>query len=85
MKVYLGNISSSTTDQQLQELAAAFGTPASAEVVKDRSTGEARGFGFVEFANDDEARAAIVGLNGKEVDGQVLRVSEAKSKKAGVK
>mgnify|MGYP006173961875 CR=1 FL=1 len=58
MKLYVGNLPYDTTDAQLRDLAAAYGTPSSAEVAKDRSTGQARGFGFVEFANDDEARAA---------------------------
>ena len=80
MKLYVGNLSYDATDAQLKELAASFGTPSSAEVVKDRTTGQARGFGFVEFANDEEGRAAIAGLNGKEVNGRPLRVNEARPK-----
>jgi len=82
MKVYLGNLSSDTTDAQLGELVASFGKAESAQVVKDRATGEARGFGFVVFENDDHARAAIAGLNGKEVGGRVLKVNEARPKNA---
>mgnify|MGYP006220302895 CR=1 FL=1 len=82
MKLYVGNLPYDTTDAQLRDLAAAYGTPSSAEVAKDRSTGQARGFGFVEFANDDEARAAVAGLNGKEVNGRALKVNEAKAKGA---
>jgi len=64
-------------------MVAAFGSPASAEVAKDRSTGQGRGFGFVEFSNDEEARAAIAGLNGKEVNGRTLKVNEARPKTGG--
>ncbi|HUP46405.1 MAG TPA: RNA-binding protein [Thermoanaerobaculia bacterium] len=83
MKLYVGNLPYETTDAQLKAMAAEFGTPTSAEVAKDRSTGQARGFGFVEFANDDEARAAVAGLNGKEVGGRTLKVNEARAKGAG--
>lgn len=80
MKVYVGNLSFETTDAQLNELASAYGKPSSAEVAKDRATGQARGFGFIEFSNDDEARAAIAGLNGKAVNGRTLKANEARPK-----
>lgn len=80
MKLYLGNLSTSTTDAKLNELLKAFGSPGPAVIIRDKGTGQSRGFGFVEFKNDDEARAAIAGLNGKEVDGQVLKVNEAREK-----
>lgn len=80
MKLYVGNLSRDTTDAQLNELAKGYGTPSSAQVVKDRLNGEAKGFGFVEYNNDDEARAAIAGLNGKEVNGRTLKVNEARPK-----
>lgn len=83
MKLYVGNLPFETTDDQLRELAAGFGTPTSAEVVKDRATGQARGFGFVEFANDQEARAAIAGLDGKDMNGRTLKVNEAHAKTKG--
>ncbi|HUP47964.1 MAG TPA: RNA-binding protein [Thermoanaerobaculia bacterium] len=83
MKLYVGNLPYEITDDQLRELVAPFGTPTSAEVAKDRSTGQARGFGFVEFANDDEARAAVAGLDGKEVKGRALKVNEARAKTGG--
>ena len=85
MKLYVGNLPFETTDAQLRELVAAFGTPSSAEVAKDRSTGAPRGFGFVEFANDDEARAAVAGLDGKEISGRALRINEARPKNAGAR
>ena len=81
MKLYVGNLSSKTTEDQLKALAAAFGAPATAEIVMDKATGQSRGFAFVDFPNDDEARAAVAGLNGKEVDGNVLKVNEARQKK----
>ncbi len=81
MKLYLGNLSKQMNDAQLAELVAPFGKPATAEMAKDRATGETRGFGFVEFASDDEAKAAITALDGKEVDGRALKVNEARPKK----
>jgi len=80
MKLYVGNISSTTTDAELKTLAAQFGTPESAIIIKDRGTGQSRGFGFIEFKNADEAKAAIAGLNGKEVGGQTLKVNESQPK-----
>lgn len=80
MKVYVGNLSFETTDAQLNELAKAYGKPTSAQVAKDRATGQPRGFGFIEFDKDDEARAAIAGLNGKDVNGRTLKVNEARPK-----
>jgi RNA recognition motif-containing protein len=80
MKLYVGNISSTTTDAEFNALAAQFGKPESATIVKDRGTGQSRGFGFIEFKNADEAKAAIAGLNGKEVGGQVLKVNESQPK-----
>ncbi|HSP16338.1 MAG TPA: RNA-binding protein [Thermoanaerobaculia bacterium] len=83
MKLYLGNLSPSTTDTRLNELLKPFGSPTPVEVIKDKMTGQSRGFAFVEFKNDAEARAAIAGLNGKEVDGSVLKVNEARQKPQG--
>lgn len=81
MKLYLGNLSPSTTSAKLDELVKPFGTAGPATVINDKVTGRSRGFAFVEFAKDDEARAAIAGLNGKEVDGNVLTVNEARQRK----
>lgn len=80
MKVYVGNLPKQVNDAQLNELAVPFGTVQSASVVTDRGTGESKGFGFLVFANEEGARAAIGGLDGKQVHGQALKVSEAKSK-----
>ncbi len=81
MKLYLGTLSSSTTESQLDNLLKPFGTAAPSIVIRDKTTGQSRRFGFVEFDKDDEARAAIAGLHGKEVDGSVLTVNEARQRK----
>jgi RNA recognition motif-containing protein len=81
MKLYVGNLSKQVTDAQLNDLAAPFGKPVSANVATERSSGESKGFGFIEFATDDEAKAAITGLDGRDVNGQALKVNEAKPRK----
>ena len=81
MKLYVGNLSKQITDAQLNDLAVPFGTIVSANVATERSSGESKGFGFIEFSNADEAKAAITGLDGKDVNGQALKVNEAKPKK----
>ena len=78
--IYVGNLSFDVSDAQLQEAFAAFGTVNKASVVTDRLTGRSRGFGFVEMAKDDEAKAAIEGLNGSELGGRALTVNIAKPK-----
>jgi cold-inducible RNA-binding protein len=78
MKLYVGNLSKQITDAQLNDLAVPFGTLISATVATERSSGASKGFGFVEFTNADEARAAITGLDGRDVNGQALKVNEAK-------
>ena len=80
MKIYIGNLSTDTTDAQLAELAGPFGKPTSASVVRERDGGGSRGFGFIEFASSAEGNAAILGVNGKNVAGQTLKASEAKSR-----
>jgi RNA recognition motif-containing protein len=77
-KLYVGNISFHTTNQDLNDLFGAIGTVESANVVEDRETGRSRGFGFVEMASKEDAENAIAQLNGKEVDGRELKVNEAK-------
>ena len=81
MKVYVGNLSTQVTDTQLNELAAPYGTIVSANVATERSTGESKGFGFIEFNSDDEAKAAITGLDGREVNGKALKVNESRPRK----
>jgi RNA recognition motif-containing protein len=74
-KLYVGNLSFSTTDQDLANLFADYGSVTSAQVVLDRDTGRSRGFGFVEMATEDEAQKAIGATNGKNVDGRPLTVN----------
>lgn len=81
MKIYVGNLSYSTSSGDLQGAFEKFGTVDSAEVVMDRNTNRSRGFGFVEMSNESEAKAAISGLNGKDMDGRALKVSEAKPRR----
>jgi len=82
-KLYVGNLTYSIGDSDLQALFAPFGTVASAQVIMDRETGRAKGFGFVEMGTDEEANAAIAALNGKEVEGRALTVNEARPKTEG--
>lgn len=77
-KLYVGNLSYSTSDSDLQELFSPFGAVDSARVITDRDTGRSKGFGFVEMANDAEAQAAIDSLNGQETGGRSLTVNEAR-------
>jgi cold-inducible RNA-binding protein len=78
MKLYVGNLSFRTSSDDLSELFATAGTVESASVVEDRETGRSRGFGFVEMSSKEEAEAAISQFNGKEINGRVLTVNEAK-------
>jgi RNA recognition motif-containing protein len=77
-KLYVGNLSYDTTNDALQEMFEAYGTVQSAQIVMDRDTGRSKGFGFVEMGSDQEAQAAINGLNGKEAGGRSLTVNEAR-------
>jgi len=81
MKLYVGNLSKQVNDAQLNDLATPFGKLISANVATERSSGESKGFGFIEFTTADEGRAAITGLDGRDVNGQALKVNEAKPKK----
>lgn len=75
-KLYVGNLSFDTTEDSLRSLFAQHGTVESAKLISDRDTGRPRGFGFVEMANADAARA-MQALNGKDFEGRPLRVNEA--------
>ena len=79
-KLSCGNLSYSVTSAELKQLFAAYGTVQSADVIMDRDTGRAKGFGFVEMSTEEEAKAAIAGLNGKDNGGRALTVNEAKPK-----
>ena len=78
MNIYVGNISRTATEQDIKEAFEAFGAVQSAAIIKDKFSGESRGFGFVEMPNKDEADKAISGLNGKDLKGRALTVNEAK-------
>ena len=77
-KLYVGNLSFRTTNQELEQLFAQAGTVESANIVEDRDTGRSRGFAFIEMSTQDEATSAIEQFNGKEVGGRALKVNEAK-------
>ena len=79
-KLYVGNLSYSVSDSELEQMFAAHGTVVSAQVIMDRDTGRSKGFGFVEMGSDQEAQAAIAAMNAKEVGGRALTVNEAKPK-----
>jgi len=81
VNIYVGNLPFTTTDEDLRKAFAEYGQVASAQVITDKFAGRSRGFGFVEMPNEEEAKAAIAALNGKEFDGRQLRVNEARPKK----
>lgn len=78
MKIYVGNIPREVTDDDLKQAFEAYGQIESAAVIKDKFTGESRGFGFIEMPSASEASAAISGMNGKELKGRALKVNEAR-------
>jgi RNA recognition motif-containing protein len=77
-KLFVGNLPFSVTESSLSEKFSAYGTVESAKIITDRDTGRSKGFAFVEMATDDEATQAISQLNGSEMDGRAISVSEAK-------
>ena len=77
MNIYVGNLAYSVKDEDMKAAFAEFGEVTSAKVIMDKYTGRSRGFGFVEMANDEEAKAAIEGMNGKELQGRAVKVNEA--------
>ncbi|HAW95207.1 MAG: RNA-binding protein [Phycisphaerae bacterium] len=79
MNIYVGNLPFSAGDQELSDLFSQFGAVQSARVIMDRETGRARGFGFVEMA-DEDARKAIEALDGSEMGGRPLRINEAQER-----
>lgn len=83
MKLYVGNLLYTTTEDDLRTLFSPHGTLESVAVITDRSTGQSKGFGFVEYANDAEARNAISALSGQQFGGRALTVNEARPKTGG--
>lgn len=82
-KLFVGNLSFETTDVELKELFATAGTCDSAAVIRDRMTGRSRGFAFVEMGTEEEAQQAVARLNGAELHGRNINVSEARERSAG--
>jgi RNA recognition motif-containing protein len=79
-KLYVGNLAYNTTEDGLRNLFSQFGSVVSAKIIFDRDTGNSKGFGFVELETDEEAAAAIAGVNGREFEGRQIRVNEAMEK-----
>jgi RNA recognition motif-containing protein len=83
MNIYVGNLSNEVTEEDLKQAFEGFGQVVSVNIIKDRYSGESRGFGFVEMPAKAEAQSAIEGLNGKDLKGQMLKVSEARPRSEG--
>jgi cold-inducible RNA-binding protein len=83
MNLYVGNLPYRITEDQLREAFEEFGEVTSCTIIKDRQTGQSKGFGFVEMSNDNEAKAAIAGLNGRELQGRKITVNEARPREEG--
>ena len=77
IKLYVGNLSYNTTEEDLRTLFSSYGTIKSVNIITERDSGRPKGFGFVEMNSEQEARAAISGLNAREVDGRQIKVNEA--------
>jgi RNA recognition motif-containing protein len=82
-KLYVGNLSYNTGDQELREAFAPYGSVQSASVVIDRDSGQSRGFGFVEYGSSAEAQQAVDAMNGMLVDGRTLNVNIARPREEG--
>ncbi len=83
MKIYVGNLSFEVTEEDLRLALEQFGQVESARIIKDKHSGQSKGFGFVEMASKAEGQSAIDGLNGKELKGRALNVNEARPRPQG--
>jgi RNA recognition motif-containing protein len=83
MNLYVGNLSYRLTEDELKEAFEEFGQVASCTIIKDKVTGESKGFGFLEMPERSEAEAAISGLNGRDLKGRKLNVNEARPREGG--
>jgi RNA recognition motif-containing protein len=83
MDIYVGNLSYQTTEDELKTTFEQFGQVASVRIVKDKFSGDSKGYGFVEMGSKEEASAAITGLDGKELNGRTLKVNEARPREQG--
>lgn len=82
MNIYVGNLDWQITDAELREAFESYGAVSSVSIIRDKQSGHSRGFGFVEMASDIEAKAAIDGLNGSELNGRALTVNQAREREA---
>ena len=80
MNLYIGNLSYDIDENELEEEFKAYGEVKSVKIIKDRETGNSKGFGFVEMQSNDDGTASIEGLNGKALKGREIRVNEARPK-----
>src|SRR5215471_7898931 len=78
MKLYVGNLSYNTSEDELRDAFAEYGEVASAKIITDRETGRSKGFGFIEFADDEVAKRAMTSMNGAQLGGRALTVNEAR-------
>lgn len=83
MNIYVGNLPREATEEEIRKAFEAFGQVASVTIIKDKFSGESRGFGFVEMPSNTEAQAALEGLNGKELMGRTLTINEARPRSEG--
>lgn len=82
MNIYVGNLAREVTEDDLKQAFGQFGTVSTSSIIKDKFSGESRGFGFVEMPSKEEAEAAMTALNGKDIKGRSVTVNEAKPKTA---
>ncbi len=85
IRLYVGNLPYTVNQAKLEEIFSPFGTIVSASVITDKFSGRSKGFGFVEFDNDDAAKEAIAKLDGTDMEGRPLRVNEAKPREEGTR
>ena len=83
MNIYVGNLSDGVTEEELRQAFETHGRVESVNIIKDRFSGESRGFGFVEMPAKAEAEAAIAGMNGQELSGRTLNVNQARPRSEG--
>jgi cold-inducible RNA-binding protein len=82
MNIYVGNLAPDTTEEELRQAFGSFGDIASVKIIRDGATGESRGFGFIEMPSEEQAKAAITEMNGKELKGNQLSVEAGRAKPA---
>jgi len=83
MNIYVGNLDYGIQESELEQLFQEYGEVASVKIIKDKYTGKAKGFGFIEMPDDSEATTAIEELNGREVNGRQMKVNQARPRKEG--